>query len=104
MKIKLTINGENYERDVAENRTLLRFIREDVGLTGTKEGCGAGECGACTIYLNGRTVNACMVLAVEANGAVVETIEGEAKKGLCPNCRLPSKRTTRSNAGSAPRA
>ncbi len=82
MKIKLTINGENYERDVAENRTLLRFIREDIGLTGTKEGCGAGECGACTVYLNGRTVNSCMVLAVEANGAVVETIEGEAKNGV----------------------
>ncbi len=81
MKIKLTINGEIYERDVAENRTLLRFIREDVGLTGTKEGCGAGECGACTVYLNGKTVNACMVLAVETNGALVETIEGEAKNG-----------------------
>lgn len=82
MKIKLTINGENYERDVAENRTLLRFIREDVGLTGTKEGCGAGECGACTVYMNGKTVNACMVLAVEANGATVETIEGEARNGV----------------------
>ena len=81
MKIKLTINGEAYERDVEENRTLLRFLREDVGLTGTKEGCGAGECGACTVILDGRTVNACMVLAVEVDGSAVETIEGEAKNG-----------------------
>ncbi len=81
MKIKVTINGESYERDVAENRTLLRFIREDIGLTGTKEGCGAGECGACTVILDGRTVNACMVLAVEVDGSTVETIEGEAKGG-----------------------
>jgi aerobic-type carbon monoxide dehydrogenase small subunit (CoxS/CutS family) len=81
MKIKVTINGEPYERDVAENRTLLRFLREDVGLTGTKEGCGAGECGACTVILDGRTVNACMVLAVEVDGSSVETIEGEAKDG-----------------------
>jgi carbon-monoxide dehydrogenase small subunit len=65
-----------------ENRTLLRFIREDLGLTGTKEGCGAGECGACTVYMNGKTVNSCMVLAAEADGAVIETIEGEAADGM----------------------
>ena len=78
---KLTVNGELYERDVAENRTLLRFLREDLGLTGTKEGCGAGECGACTVFLDGKTVNSCMVLAVEADGSVIDTIEGEAKDG-----------------------
>ncbi|MFH2112909.1 MAG: (2Fe-2S)-binding protein [Spirochaetota bacterium] len=78
MKIRLTINGNLYERDVAEHRTLLRFMREDLGLTGTKEGCGMGECGACTVILNRRVVNSCMVLAVEANGATVDTIEGEA--------------------------
>lgn len=78
MKIRLTINGDLYERDVAEHRTLLRFMREDLGLTGTKEGCGMGECGACTVLLNGRVVNSCLVLAVEANGATVDTIEGEA--------------------------
>ncbi len=82
MKIRLTVNSQVYERDVAENRTLLRFIREDVGLTGTKEGCGAGECGACTVYMNGKTVNSCMVLAVEADGAAIETIEGEAVDGM----------------------
>lgn len=74
--INVTINGQPYERDVAEHRTLLHFLREDLGLTGTKEGCGAGECGACTIIMNGAAVNSCMILAVEANGAEIETIEG----------------------------
>lgn len=82
MNIKLTANSQAYERDVVENRTLLRFIREDLGLTGTKEGCGAGECGACTVYMNGKTVNSCMVLAAETDGAVIETIEGEAADGM----------------------
>lgn len=82
MNIKLTVNSQAYERDVVENRTLLRFIREDLGLTGTKEGCGAGECGACTVYMNGKTVNSCMVLAAETDGAVIETIEGEAADGM----------------------
>lgn len=81
MKIKLTVNGDAYERDVEENRTLLHFLREDLGFFGTKEGCGAGECGACTVLLDGETVNSCMVLAVEADGSTVETIEGEAQEG-----------------------
>ena len=81
MKVRLTVNGGTYERDVAENRTLLRFLREDLGFTGTKEGCGAGECGACTVFMNGKTINSCMVLAVEADGASIETIEGEARGG-----------------------
>jgi carbon-monoxide dehydrogenase small subunit len=81
MRISVTVNGRVYERDVAEHRTLLGFLRDDVGLTGTKEGCGAGECGACTVFLNGQTVNSCMALAVEADGASVETIEGEARDG-----------------------
>ncbi|MCK5686307.1 (2Fe-2S)-binding protein, partial [bacterium] len=81
MKINVKVNGKKYERDVRENMTLLRFIREEIGLTGTKEGCGVGECGACTVILNGKTVNSCIVLAVEADGTVIETIEGEAKNG-----------------------
>lgn len=80
-RVALTINGQRYEREVAEHRTLLHFLREDLGLTGTKEGCGAGECGACTIIMNGKTVNSCLVLAVEADGAVLETIEGVASGG-----------------------
>ncbi len=79
--ITVTINGERYERDVAEHRTLLHFLRNDLGLTGTKEGCGSGECGACTIIMDGRAVNSCLVLAAEADGADLETIEGAAAGG-----------------------
>lgn len=81
MRVSLTVNGRAYEREVAEHHTLLSLLRDDLGLTGTKEGCAAGECGACTVFLNGKTVNACMVLAAEANGATVRTIEGEAVDG-----------------------
>ena len=81
-RISLTVNGHRYEREVADNRTLLRFLREDLGLMGTKEGCGAGECGACTVFMDGLTVNSCMVLAVEADGRSIETIEGESKDGI----------------------
>jgi aerobic-type carbon monoxide dehydrogenase small subunit (CoxS/CutS family) len=81
MRLSVTVNGRVYEREVPEHRSLLGFLRDDLGLTGAKEGCGAGECGACTVFLNGRTVNACMVLAVEADGGAVETIEGEAHDG-----------------------
>lgn len=81
MNITLTVNGKKYHRNVAESKNLLHFIREDVGLTGTKEGCGAGECGACTLIMNGKTVNSCLVLAVEADGAELQTIEGETKNG-----------------------
>lgn len=80
-RVSLNINGEKYSREVSEHKTLLHFLREDVGLTGTKEGCGAGECGACTIMMNGKAVNSCLVLAVEADGAELETIEGVARGG-----------------------
>jgi len=81
MKITLTVNGKKYQRDASETTSLLHFIRDDLGLTGTKEGCGAGECGACTVIMNGKTVNSCLILAVEADGAEIMTIEGEAKNG-----------------------
>lgn len=80
-KVRFHINGDLYEREVSEHKTLLHFLREDLGFTGTKEGCGAGECGACTIIMNGHAVNSCLVLAAEADGAVLETIEGEAPEG-----------------------
>ncbi len=76
--IELTVNGVSYEGRTSASTTLLHFLRDSLHLTGTKEGCGIGECGACTVVLDGRIVNTCLVLAVEANGARVETIEGEA--------------------------
>lgn len=85
MKIKLKVNGKQYVKDVAETKNLLHFLREDLGLTGTKEGCGAGECGACTIFMDGKTINSCLVLAIEADGTEIRTIEGEAKNGKLSN-------------------
>jgi len=80
-RVQFTINGDLYEREIHEHRTLLHVLREEIGLTGTKEGCGAGECGACTIIMNGLPINSCLVLAVEAEGAEIETVEGESKSG-----------------------
>jgi carbon-monoxide dehydrogenase small subunit len=77
-EINLTVNNRPYRLSVLPWRTLLEVIREDLGLTGTKEGCGLGECGACTVLIDGRTVNSCLVLATEADGKQITTIEGLA--------------------------
>ena len=76
--ITLTINNKKYEIAVAPNKTLTQVLRDDLDLLGTKEGCGVGDCGACTVILNGRAVNSCLVLAVQANGSEITTIEGVA--------------------------
>lgn len=75
-RIRVTVNGDHYERLVRPNMTLLQFLRDDLNLTGTKEGCDEGDCGACSVIFNGRVVNACLVLAVEADEATITTIEG----------------------------
>lgn len=80
-KIHLYVNGEEVFAEAESNKTLLWLLREGLELTGTKEGCGAGECGACTVILNGKAVNSCLVMALEAAEGHVETIEGEAKNG-----------------------
>ena len=80
-KIRLSVNGHTHELEVKPWATLLDTIREDLGLTGTKEGCGQGECGACTVLMDGRPVNACLILAVEAKGKEIITIEGLAQGG-----------------------
>ena len=80
-RITLTINGEAELVDVPSNLTLLQMLREKLALTGTKNGCAAGECGACTVMLNGEPVNSCMVLAVECDGASIVTVEGLADDG-----------------------
>ena len=79
--INITINGRGDVIDVPPNLTLLNMLREKLSLTGTKNGCEAGECGACTVLLNGKPVNSCMILAVECDGMVVLTVEGLAANG-----------------------
>jgi len=78
-EIKLKVNGTTERATVPSNMTLLTMLREVLVLTGTKNGCAAGECGACTVLLNGEPVNSCMVLAVEADGAEIVTVEGLAR-------------------------
>jgi carbon-monoxide dehydrogenase small subunit len=77
-ELNLTVNGKLYQLSVLPWRTLLEVIREDLGFTGTKEGCGLGECGACTVLMDGQAVNSCLVLATEADGKKITTIEGLA--------------------------
>jgi len=79
--LKLTVNGELHELEIPAQRTLLDVIREDLGFTGTKQGCGNGECGACTVLLEGEPVNACLVLALQADGKSITTIEGVSRGG-----------------------
>jgi carbon-monoxide dehydrogenase small subunit len=80
-KIELLVNGEPYDIEVDVHRTLLEVLRENVGLTGTKKGCDEGNCGACTVLMNGKPVTSCLVLAIEAHGKEIVTIEGLAVDG-----------------------
>ncbi|MDI6600668.1 MAG: (2Fe-2S)-binding protein [Thermoanaerobacteraceae bacterium] len=84
INISLKVNGKQYDLSVRPNMTLLEVIRDELKLTGTKESCGMGECGACTVIMNGRTVDSCLVLAPQADGAEITTIEGIGEKGLHP--------------------
>jgi carbon-monoxide dehydrogenase small subunit len=78
-RISFLLNGEATEVEVEDHWTLLHLIREVLGLTGTKEGCGSGECGACTVIVDGKAVNSCLYLAIEADGKDILTIEGLAE-------------------------
>ena len=80
-KIRLTVNDWEHELTVPSNRTLLDVLRDDLGLTGTKKGCDSGECGACTVLLDGTPILSCLTLALEADGRKIRTIEGVAKDG-----------------------
>ena len=80
-RITLTVNGEPEQVDISSNLTLLGLLREKLALTGTKNGCSTGECGACTVLMNGEPVNSCMVLAIECDGAEIITVEGLAQDG-----------------------
>jgi len=79
--LSMTVNGRPVVRDVDPNMSLLHFLRDDLKLFGTKEACGEGECGACTIIMNGSAVTSCIILAVEADGAEITTVEGLATDG-----------------------
>ncbi|MGZ4381679.1 MAG: (2Fe-2S)-binding protein [Gaiellaceae bacterium] len=79
--ISVEINGELYEREVEARRLLVHFIRDDVDLTGTHIGCDTGNCGACTVRLDGQAIKSCMMLAVQADGASIRTVEGLAADG-----------------------
>ena len=79
--ITVTINGERYERTVLARQLLVHFIRDTLALKGTHIGCDTGNCGACTIILDGKTIKSCMMLAAQADGAEIETVEGLASNG-----------------------
>jgi aerobic carbon-monoxide dehydrogenase small subunit len=76
MKIQFTLNGKSTTREVPSHRLLLDLLRDEIGLTGTKEGCGTGDCGACTVLMNGKPVNSCLILSGELEGTAIVTIEG----------------------------
>ena len=83
--IELTVNDQHHEIAVETHQTLTDLLRDQLGLTGTKKGCETGECGACAVILDGRPVNSCLVLALQANGSDILTVEGmETEKGLHP--------------------
>jgi aerobic carbon-monoxide dehydrogenase small subunit len=76
IEIKLNVNNEDHVISVEPRKLLIELLREDLGLLGTKEGCGTGDCGACTILINGEAVNSCLVLAVDSHGKQITTVEG----------------------------
>jgi carbon-monoxide dehydrogenase small subunit len=80
--VVLNVNGDDYEIEIEPNRLLLYALREDIGMTGTKEGCSIGVCGACSVTVDGRLVSSCLTLAVACRGKEITTIEGLAKDGI----------------------
>ena len=102
--IKVDVNGETYEREVDARRLLIHFLRDDLDLTGSHIGCDTGNCGACSVLVDGVLVKSCMMLAVQADGATIETVEGLAARRRAERCcssRSPT--TTRSSAATARR-
>jgi carbon-monoxide dehydrogenase small subunit len=81
MEVKVTVNGQSYERDVEPRKLLIHFLRDDLDLTGSHVGCDTGNCGACSVIVDGVLLKSCMMLAVQADGSTVETVEGLAQDG-----------------------
>ena len=102
-RIAVEVNGVTHERDVEARRLLIHFIRDDLDLTGSHIGCDTGNCGACSVILDGELVKSCMLLAVQADGASIRTVEGLAQGGELRRSSRPSMSTTPSSAASARR-
>jgi carbon-monoxide dehydrogenase small subunit len=102
--ISLNVNGDLYSLAVDPSRSLNEVLREELNLTGTKLGCGDGDCGACTVLVNGRSVSSCLTLAVSVDGKEITTVEGLSSGRNCTPSRRPSLSTGRFNAGSTRRA
>jgi len=81
MDVKVTVNGQSYERDVEPRKLLIHFLRDDLDLTGSHVGCDTGNCGACSVIVDGVLLKSCMMLAVQADGSTIETVEGLAQDG-----------------------
>jgi aerobic carbon-monoxide dehydrogenase small subunit len=79
--ITVDVNGESYEREVEARKLLVHFLRDDLDLTGTHIGCDTGNCGACTVHVDGQVVKSCMLLAIQADGASIQTVEGLSEDG-----------------------
>ncbi len=102
--IGVSVNGERYEREVEARKLLVHFIRDDLDLTGTHVGCDTGNCGACTVLLDGRAVKSCMLLAAQADGAEITTVEGLAPRTASrTRSSARSRSTTASSAATARR-
>ncbi len=80
-RVTVDVNGERYEHDVEARRLLVHFLRDDLDLTGTHVGCDTGNCGACTVIVDGAAIKSCMMLAIQADGSAIETVEGLARDG-----------------------
>ncbi len=100
-QVVLTVNGRDHRLDLPVTTTLLDALRDHLHLTGSKKGCGLGQCGACTVLVEGRRVNACLVLAVTVQGRPVTTVEGLGQPGALHRCRQRSPSTTRCSAATA---
>jgi len=81
MDVEVTVNGQTYERDVEPRKLLIHFLRDDLDLTGSHIGCDTGNCGACSVIVDGVLLKSCMMLAVQADGSTIETVEGLAQDG-----------------------
>ncbi len=102
LRIEATVNGRKIARSAAPHQRLLDFLRDDLHLTGTKDGCGAGECGACSVFVDGVLMKSCLMPVGKAQGAAIETVEGLAHRGrTVAACRKRSTRPVRANAAIA---